>query len=789
MSMLPSEAAKFYWEQGYHPIPIPPDGGRRTKAPKIFSWQARAFYTETEVRDFPAIFPPGYNIGIQTGPKSGNLIDIDLDQPEAVDFAKAYLPETGMRHGRPSNPLCHYWYRTPTTVKYIKNIIPETTDTLIELRSSSDRGLQTIVPPSVHPDTNEVLEWMPSYNGMPGEPAVVDGEVITSIVAIISAGATLAKHFPKHGSRHEFALALAGLLLRGGVSENEAHKFIYEVCRVGGSNNPQARAAVVRSTAEKVRSGGEITGFPRLSQIVGVHAGNEEKGVKVLQKVCKWLDLKDVRIQQVVSGVERIWVNAQGTKQNVENKGSAFGDSTASFVPLTTTETQSSTTLTFDDLAWRGTLKEAKQGGYAATGYNIHTILSNSEKTKGCFRFDDVAKEIVATGIFGKYDSEVLAIHVANWLSSADYSLDAREGEVGRQILAIALENHFDPIVDYLRSLEWDGVSRISEEGGWLTRYARAETPKELGAEKYVEFVGRKWLVSMVARALDPGCKADLVLILEGLQGRKKSTLFEILAGKKWFCDLAIAVGDKDSKMMTSGFWLAELPDLAALKNARDQNMVKAFFSAAQDKFRPPYGKTVKSAPRRIVFGGTTNDYAYLADDTGNRRYCCVYVNRKIDIAALIRDRDQLFAEAVFLYNKHVNECEDKLECCCWWFTEEEIIIQERENVKRAVESPEREIIMDWWYAMKPDDRPRRVTTSQIAQEAFGAEKDRIDTGKAMKYGAALRKLGFKRDEHGLVNGHWSWFYVAPEEMLKALQVERRRTAGPKIFALAGGGK
>jgi predicted P-loop ATPase len=80
----------------------------------------------------------------------------------------------------------------------------------------------------------------------------------------------------------------------------------------------------------------------------------------------------------------------------------------------------------------------------------------------------------------------------------------------------------FDPVLDYLTSLKWDGTQRLNR---WLTTYLGADdTPLNRA-------FGRKFLIAMVRRAREPGCKFDFLLVLEGLQGSGKSTFAKILAG------------------------------------------------------------------------------------------------------------------------------------------------------------------------------------------------------------------------------------------------------------------
>ena len=88
------------------------------------------------------------------------------------------------------------------------------------------------------------------------------------------------------------------------------------------------------------------------------------------------------------------------------------------------------------------------------------------------------------------------------------------------EVVANTMEHH--PVRDYLRTHVWDGVPRL--DGMLYTYFNTDDTP-------YTRGVSSRWMMSVVARVMRPGCQADCALILESKkQGRGKSTGLEILA-------------------------------------------------------------------------------------------------------------------------------------------------------------------------------------------------------------------------------------------------------------------
>lgn len=162
---------------------------------------------------------------------------------------------------------------------------------------------------------------------------------------------------------------------------------------------------------------------------------------------------------------------------------------------------------------------------------------------------------------------------------------------------AVAQENVISPVKHYLEGLGWDGVCRLETT---LTKYAGADDTH------FNRSVGKKWMIGAVARALEPGCKNDTALVLDGPQGVGKSTFARVLASDDWFYDGLPDLHSKDAAASLRGKWIIELQELSAMKRS-DVEAVKAFLSRTTERFRPAYERTEVVEPRRCAFIGTTN--------------------------------------------------------------------------------------------------------------------------------------------------------------------------------------
>lgn len=268
-----------------------------------------------------------------------------------------------------------------------------------------------------------------------------------------------------------------------------------------------------------------------------------------------------------------------------------------------------------------------------------NTILAIRRLGLHCEYDEFYRRKIISGHVLQTYQGELSddGCAVLRHLIIEEFDFDPLKDNTREGANTLCLENTYHPIRDYLDAVRWDGTPRIDR---WLTSYLGAEnTP-------YTQAVGRLMLMAAVRRVRQPGIKFDQIIVLEGPQGSGKSTALRIMAGgDDNFSDADILTLDAKSQMEAlEGVWIYEICELEGISRA-DTSKVKSFASRDTDRGRPAYGRFRENRPRQNILVGTTNDDQYLRDQTGNRRFWPVRTTT-IDVEALARDRDQLWAEA-----------------------------------------------------------------------------------------------------------------------------------------------
>lgn len=359
---------------------------------------------------------------------------------------------------------------------------------------------------------------------------------------------------------------------------------------------------------------------------------------------------------------------------------------------------------------------------------NVIIALRLAPEWHGVLRLNEFSLEVVATRAFpGRPDvpaggivwTDNCDVLLTNWLQH--HGISASIEIVGRAVQAVAEDRRFHPVREYLTGLKWDGTERIDH---WLVDHAGAvDSP-------YVRAVGSRWLISAVARIMQPGCKADCCLILESAhQGAGKSTTVKTL-GDPWTTDDMSEMGGKDSAIQTMGVWLVELSELDSMRRA-EQGRVKAFMSRSTDRYRPPYGRRAVAAPRQCVFVGTVNHAQYLPDETGGRRFWPVTVPHEIDIEGLRAAKDLLWAEAYAKYKQGAR----------WWLDDMQLKrAAEIEQRARYEADPWEPRIAEWLSLGRKETSVEVLLESCIIKPL----KDWTQQDKN-RVARALRSLGWER--------------------------------------------
>lgn len=287
--------------------------------------------------------------------------------------------------------------------------------------------------------------------------------------------------------------------------------------------------------------------------------------------------------------------------------------------------------------------------------------------------------------------------------------------ELYTALCAVAAANRFCPARDMVESVEWDGVKRMDV---WLSEYCG------VAASYTSSIIGRKWLISAIARLFEPGCQADCMLVLRGPQGLGKTSILRALGGE-WFTTLSTIAG-KDAMEGIRGKWIVELGELEAMRG-RAAESVKQFISTNKDYYRKPYARAASENPRRCVFAGTTNQDQFISDPTGARRFWVVDVGYKGSPEALERDKRQLLAEAYAAYRAGEK----------WWFTDD----RDESTVSAAAETAQE---IDPWYEIIQHfvEGRERVKIKDLFED-MEISADRQGTHSVRRAAAVLKELGF----------------------------------------------
>ena len=370
-----------------------------------------------------------------------------------------------------------------------------------------------------------------------------------------------------------------------------------------------------------------------------------------------------------------------------------------------------------------------KNGNILATISNVTMAVERPDLTGMDVRHDEFKDEIVFS-TNGKDWQQFL---------DADYSRlriileKAGFRPVGRELIRDAVhmvsdDNRFDTAVAWLKSLPWDGTPRVES---FMSKYFGADDTQ------YNRSVGQYLWSAMAGRVLAPGIKADMVPILVGDQGTKKSSsVAAMVPSADFFTEVSFHESDDDLARKMRGRLVAEIGELRGLRT-RELESIKAFITRTHENWVPKYREFAVQFPRRIVFIGTTNKEEFLADETGNRRWLPVRTG-VCDIDAMTHDRLQLWAEARELFLRGGINYQVAEELAKDVHSEHTITDPWAEVISKWLEEPEP------LTGEKPLDKGY-VTIGEVAAGALRIDARNLGKREEMRIGNSLRECNLMR--------------------------------------------
>ncbi len=379
-------------------------------------------------------------------------------------------------------------------------------------------------------------------------------------------------------------------------------------------------------------------------------------------------------------------------------------------------------------LEWRLALLLNEKGNAKTCLANALIAFRQAPEWAGILQFDTFHQRAMLAGIVPWSDRHEERAwtptddgFAANWLQHEGIMLASKM--VSEAIELVSRDKPFHPVLAHLERLTWDGEPRLDE---WAIDYLGAEDTS------FVRAISSRWLISAIARVMQPGCKADCALILEGRQGIGKSQALKILFSP-WFTDELAELGSKDAAIQLAGVWCVELAELVGMRRG-DLDRIKAFMSRTHDRYRPPYGMRAIDQGRQCVFAGTVNDGEYLRDESGGRRWWPILC-QSINLDGLREARDQILAEARTRYEAGE----------IWWLDGDDLNIAagEQQDTRRQ-RDPWEDLVSEFVNGRLS------VAVNEVLDEAFSIPKGDRSQLHANRVAACLKAIGWVRYQQRL---------------------------------------
>ena len=309
---------------------------------------------------------------------------------------------------------------------------------------------------------------------------------------------------------------------------------------------------------------------------------------------------------------------------------------------------------------------------------------------------------------------------------------------VQRAVSFVARDQAVDTAQEWLESKQWDGTPRIARFHTDVLRLT--DTPYHRAVCEYL------W-TALAGRVLDPGCKADMVPILSGKQGLRKSSLVEALApSPDEYTVVTLADRDDNLARQLRGRMVVEWDELRGL-SSRDAESLKGWVTRRKDDWVPKYKEFGTSLPRRFVLIGTSNPSRFLNDPTGLRRWLPLRITAPIDVDYVLAYRDQLWAEARVLWMQELQRTHATTRTGVKWMQAEQLA--QTAQHEASIRDPWVDAVHSWFTTV---DTMGPWTTLEILNQACSVPVSHVGFSTQERLRRVMAFMHWEEDQ----NGRWA---------------------------------
>lgn len=771
----------------------------KSKAPADEGWpDAKINDLDTLTRKHEA----GQNIGIRLGQFSKtpagyiHVIDVDIRDPDQADEAwEAVITHLGVNAAKMPSVVSgsggesrHVYILTEKPLKSRKIAKSEGFSHVFDPKLDREvkkfdweieffgTGKQVVIPPSIHPDTGQPYRWEREFDWDLLDLGI--GPVVNTSGWPVSS----AEDDEDDDDNDLFAIVRAEPL---DLTDDEVDGYIADVPEEWVED--RETWLTVGAALSHQYKGGQV-GFEKWCEWSRQSDKFNLRDSKIVWRSFKGAK-KPITFRSVIQAAQDQRLQSNLPALSVQQNDDPLTDLLGSTALTVHVEPKTAKVNPIAD--WTSLMARNEDGAPTGCLHNVHLIAGNDVRTFGVIAFNNFKVEIAivneprqATRDREHVKKPMVQLDGPHWkvpdpINGTNFTdahmhdlrrmIEAPKGQGGygikvsdRDLKAgvdiVARANSYHPVKNYIEEAtkHYDGKLRV--ERLFIDFLGAPDTP-------YHREAARLMILGAVARIYEPGHKFDFVPILEGLQGKRKSTFIRVL-GRNWSSELA---GDfHDTKAMVEqiqGSWIIEIPELQGFSKA-DTNVLKAWVSRTHDKTRLAYKSFAETYPRQCIFIGSTNDDEYLRDHTGGRRFWPIQCNLEgdIDTDGLEAVIDHIWAEGYLMYRAMRETC--KLRELPLYMQDndakaEAAKLQESRRVDTAEDSLagrieawlDQPIGSETGFDDLDPDAPklyRNVTCAlEVYTDLLGGDPGRYNTAEATKVGRAMGRLkGWERLPH-----------------------------------------